>query len=235
MPMMPSRLPQMRWPSIQVGDQPAHSLSPVSTAGAFREPARHREDQRHGHVGGVLGQHARRVGHRDAALQRARDVDIVDAVAEIGDQLQLLARLRDHRGVDAVGDGRHQHVGGLHGLGELGLAHRLVVEVEPRVEQLAHPRLDGVRQLARDDDQRLLALSPFAASVAPARRHRNALPDVQAALTASPTLATLPTAGAFGPSLTDGRAKTKQPARAASQSADFAGCTGAAIGRARLR
>jgi hypothetical protein len=39
------------------------------------------------------------------------DVDIVDAVAEIGDQLQLLAGLRSMRLVDPVGDGRHQHVG----------------------------------------------------------------------------------------------------------------------------
>ena len=31
MPMMPSRLPQMRLPSIQVGDQPAQGLSSVST------------------------------------------------------------------------------------------------------------------------------------------------------------------------------------------------------------
>ena len=49
------------------------------------------------------------------------DVDIVDAVAEIGDQLELLAGLAEHRGVDPVGDGRHQHVGGLHRLGEFGL------------------------------------------------------------------------------------------------------------------
>ena len=40
--------------------------------------------------------------------------------------------------------------------GELGLAHRLVVDVEFRVEQLAHARLDTLRQLARDDHQRLL-------------------------------------------------------------------------------
>ena len=41
------------------------------------------------------------------------------------------------------------------------LAHRLVVEIEPRVEQLAHPRFHGVRQLARHDDQRLLAFCHF--------------------------------------------------------------------------
>ena len=40
--------------------------------GAFDQPARHRQDQRHGHVGGVLGQHARRIGDGDAALNRGR-------------------------------------------------------------------------------------------------------------------------------------------------------------------
>ena len=34
--------------------------------------------------------------------------------------------------------------------------HRLVVEIEARVEQLPHARLDAVGQLAGDDDQRLL-------------------------------------------------------------------------------
>jgi len=32
---------------------------------------------------GILGEDARRIGHGDAALKRGRDVDIVDAVAEI--------------------------------------------------------------------------------------------------------------------------------------------------------
>ena len=44
-------------------------------------------------------------------LRGGLDVDLVDAVAEIGDQLEVVAGLRDQRGVDAVGDGRHQHVG----------------------------------------------------------------------------------------------------------------------------
>ena len=55
--------------------------------------------------------------------------------------------------VDPVGDGRHQHVGRLHRLDQFGLAHRLVVGVEARVEQFAHPRLDHVGQFARHDDE----------------------------------------------------------------------------------
>ena len=127
-------------------------------AGAFHQPARHRQHQRHGHVGGVLGEHARRVGDGDPALHGGGDVDIVDAVAEIGDQLELLARLREHRGVDAVGDGRHQHVGGFYRFGQLGLRHRLVVGIEPGVEKFPHAQLDVVGQLAGDDDQRLFGL-----------------------------------------------------------------------------
>ena len=122
--------------------------------GAFGQPPRHGENERHGHVGGVLGEDARRIGHGDAALQRGGDVDVVDAVAEIGDQPQLLAGMAEHGAVDLIGDRRHDDVGDLDRLDQLGLAHRLVVEIEPRVEQLAHARFDAVRQFAGDHDQR---------------------------------------------------------------------------------
>jgi hypothetical protein len=42
---------------------------------------RDRHDQRHGQVGGVLGQDAGRVGDDDAARVGGGDVDIVDAIA----------------------------------------------------------------------------------------------------------------------------------------------------------
>ena len=64
---------------------------------------------------------------------------------------------REHRGVDPVGDRRHQHVGAFRGRDEFGLAHRLVVEIELRVEQFAHADFDAVGQLAGHDDQGLLA------------------------------------------------------------------------------
>ena len=51
--------------------------------------------------------------------ERGRHVDVVDAVAEIGDQLEIGPALREHLGIDAVGHRRHQHVGALHRLGEL--------------------------------------------------------------------------------------------------------------------
>jgi hypothetical protein len=109
-------------------------------------------------VGGVLGQDAGRVGDGDAALDGGGDVDIVDAVAEIGDQLELLAGFAQHRGVDAVGDGGNQHIGGLHRLLQLGVAHRRVVVIEADVEKLAHAQLDAVGQFACDNNQRFLDL-----------------------------------------------------------------------------
>jgi hypothetical protein len=102
----------MRWPSIQVGDQPGQLLPSVRIDAPSISRPRHRENQRHGHVGGVFGQNFRRVGYRDAARMRRGDVDIVDAVAEIGDHAQLAVGMLEHLLVDHVGDGRHQHIGG---------------------------------------------------------------------------------------------------------------------------
>jgi len=116
----------MRWPSIQVGG---------------------------GWTG--FGEDARRIGDGDAAPQRRGDVDIVDAIAEIGDELQPLAGLGDQMGVDAVGDRRHQHIGRAHGFSQLGLRHRRVGFIEPHIEQFAHARFDLFGKLAGDDDERL--------------------------------------------------------------------------------
>ena len=112
------------------------------------QPPRRRQDQRHRHVRGVLGQDAGRVGDGNAATKRAGNVDMIDPIAEIGDQLHLLAGLGDHGRVDLVGDGRHQNVRLAHRLDDIGLRHRLVFEVEASVEQLAHAGLDKLRQSA---------------------------------------------------------------------------------------
>ncbi len=80
---------------------------------------------------------------------------MIDAGAERGDEAQIRSYLGEQRCIDAVGDGRDQHVGLLDGGRELRLTQRQVVEVETRHEQLHHARLDRVGQLARDDDERL--------------------------------------------------------------------------------
>ena len=50
---------------------------------------------------------------------RGDDVDIVDAVAEIGDQLQLAVGVLEQRFGDLVGDGRDQDIGGADRVGDL--------------------------------------------------------------------------------------------------------------------
>jgi hypothetical protein len=105
-PLSPEPMPK------HPGRRPARPVPAVREDGcALDQPARHRQDQRHGHVGGIFGQNLWRVGHGDATRMRGGDVDIVDAVAEIGDQLQLVVGLLDHVFADVVGDGRNQDIG----------------------------------------------------------------------------------------------------------------------------
>ena len=88
-------------------------------------------------------------------------VDIVRAIAEMGDQPQLRAGSRDDLGVDLVGDGRHEHVRALNGGDQHLAAEGRVGFVELDIEQLAHARLDTFRQLARDHDAGLFAIHTF--------------------------------------------------------------------------
>ncbi|MGY3405425.1 hypothetical protein ACVWZV_001538 [Bradyrhizobium sp. GM5.1] len=75
--------------------------------------------------------------------------------AEIRDQFQPAVGLVDDVGGDVVGHGWDQHVGGTGGFRDLLGRHRRVVEIDPRVEQLAHPGLDRIRKLARHHDEGL--------------------------------------------------------------------------------
>ena len=150
---MPRFLPAIRWPMSAVGLQPSqspllHHDRPLGQA------ARHREDQRHRHVGGVLGEDARRVRHHDAALERGRHVDMVEARAVVRDQPQARAGLGEEPRVDAVGDRRDEHVGLGHRAGERLGRQRLVVGVERDVEELLHPGLDRCGQAPGHDDAR---------------------------------------------------------------------------------
>ncbi len=71
----------MRPPSSAVGAQPVQSprLHQRQPSGIRRVTARISAMR---HVGGVLGQDARRVGHQNAALPRRRHVDMVDPGAD---------------------------------------------------------------------------------------------------------------------------------------------------------
>ena len=121
---------------------PARELARLDDVGPLHHPAGAGQDQRQRHVGGVLRQHAGRVGDGDAALGGRGHVDVVHARAELGDQLQLRPGAGEQAPVQPVGDGGHQRVGG----------HGAVFGVQLHVEQLAHAELDRIGQLARHDD-----------------------------------------------------------------------------------
>ena len=93
---------------------------------ALGESSGTRKDQRHGHIGGVLGQNPRRVGDQHAPLPRGRDVDVIDARPEIGDQLQRRSELRDQPLIDLVRHRRHQNIRVAADLDQLRARHRLV-------------------------------------------------------------------------------------------------------------
>ena len=137
--------------------RPARPLAFVlaEIARAFRQAARHGEDEAHGHVGGIFGQHAGRVRYRNAAAAGRLDVDIVDAGAELRDEAEVFARLGEKARVDPVGHGRNQDIGLADGDGQFGGGEGMIVGIQPDIEQLAHARLDGGGQLAGDDDERL--------------------------------------------------------------------------------
>ena len=125
-------------------------------SGPFREPARHRQDQRHGHIGGVFRQYARCVGDDDAAVARCIEIYVVHAGTKIRDQLELRSGLGNQGAIDLVRDSGNQDLRDLDRLGEFGPAHGSIVEVDACVEQLPHAGFHGFRQLACDDDQRFL-------------------------------------------------------------------------------
>ena len=121
----PAACPRCGGPASRSGPSRVHS--PARTS---RSPSASRrgdgEDQRHGHVGGVLGQDARRVGDGDAALAGGLEVDVVDAGAEDWRSASALAR----RAASTAASMRSVTVGTSTSaccdrLDQLGLAHRL--------------------------------------------------------------------------------------------------------------
>ena len=67
---------------------------------------------------------------------------MVDARAEIGQKLEVSARLAQHVGAQPVGDRGYQHVSLFCGLNQLVAGHRLVSRVQTRVEQFHQPGFD---------------------------------------------------------------------------------------------
>ena len=152
MPTMPSALPRSRRPSIQVGDQPGHVAIARQHLGALDQPARQRQHQQHRHVGGVFGQDRGRVGDGEARRIGGVDVDIVETVAELGDQFDALGQAGNQVGIDPVGDRRDQHVAACERVNQLVGGVGCVVFVEACVEQRRHAEFDRFGQPPRDQD-----------------------------------------------------------------------------------
>ena len=79
---------------------------------------------------------------------------MIDALPEIGDQFEIRAGCGDQIGIDAVGDGRHQHVGRLQTGHQFGVGHRRVVACQRAFEQFGHARFDSAHLAAGDEDAR---------------------------------------------------------------------------------
>jgi len=110
------------------------------------------ENQRHGHVGGVVGQHAGRVRHQNAALARRGHINVIDPRPVIGDQPHPLARLRQQARVDAVVQRRHQHIGFAQRRGQLVARHWRVVIPQADIEQFAQAGFHHLGQPSRNDN-----------------------------------------------------------------------------------
>ena len=132
--------------------RPARPFARLHQRQPFGDAARDAKDQRHGHVGGILGHNAGGVRHKDAALAGGGHVDVIHARAVIGDQFQLVARLPQKARVDLVGDRGHQHIGPAHGGGEFVARHRRVGIAQVDIEEFLHPGFHRLGQPSRHDN-----------------------------------------------------------------------------------
>src|SRR2546425_5920406 len=108
-PMMPSVAPCTSTPVRSLGPQ-VFPLAGADVVHAFDHSPRRGHEEREGQVGGRLGQNARRVADRDAALGRGPDVDVVEADRVVRYDAQARTAVHQLR-VDAVGQEREQPLG----------------------------------------------------------------------------------------------------------------------------
>ena len=85
-------------------ERPAAPGAGTNDAFAFAEPPGHGENQAPREIRARIGQHIRRIGDGDVAGTAGRDVDVVVANGDVGDDFQLWAGSIEHRGVDRVGE-----------------------------------------------------------------------------------------------------------------------------------
>ena len=138
------------------GRRPAIKAARIHDLRAFEQAARHGQDQRHGDIRRIIGQHARRVGHGDAALNGALHINIVHACAELRDQAKLLACPRHDTAIQTVRHGRHQHICRLHRVHQFILGEGVIILVQPRIKQFLQPQFYGCGKFTGHNDFQLL-------------------------------------------------------------------------------
>ena len=129
-------------PGAEVGDEaPAPRLAGADPAlGGAEAPGRH-QHQGHGDVGRRVGEHPGGVGHDDAALGAGRDVDVVVAHDDVGDDPQPRPGRVEQLGVDPVDQHGDERIGARdrgeqllarHGVGDVAVGHLVARRGEPR-------------------------------------------------------------------------------------------------------
>ena len=91
-----------------VGRAPAAPLVFAQVPFAFARAPRRHEQQSQRQIGGRFGQHARCIGHGDAALFCRLDVDVIEADAEVTHEAGLQRFGGQDLGIDPIGH-RGQH------------------------------------------------------------------------------------------------------------------------------
>ena len=137
------------------GRRPALKAAALNHLSALNDAAGGGQNKGHGHIGGVFGQNAGRIGHGNAARIGGGDIDIIDPGPEIGDQLERGSGARQKTRINPIGNGRDQHLGALKRVKELVLPHRLVGQVQLGVEQFTHTGLHRIGEFACNNDFRL--------------------------------------------------------------------------------
>ena len=127
------------------GGGPALPLAGLHRGQTFGNAPRHGQNQGHGHIGGVIGDNARRVADQNAALAGGVHVDVIHTRAIVRDQFQPVTGGGQHPLINPVRDGRHQDIGPLHGADQILARHLFVGHGQLDVEEFGKTGLNHLR------------------------------------------------------------------------------------------
>ncbi|MCY1222511.1 hypothetical protein D9M72_346060 [compost metagenome] len=135
-----------------VGRAPSGPFAGPNLALPLARPARDCKQQRHGNVGGAVGQNTRCVGHDDIGGLGGRDVDVVVADAIISKDLRPEAAAGEEFDRKPIGNGWKYCVRGPERIGQPFGRHRHVAFVQGDVEPLCKHLFHGRRPATGDEN-----------------------------------------------------------------------------------